>query len=454
MIKKFCSHLYARFISASKRRRVNASFESTIFSLRLSALATTFLLLLFVACGSSRKTTVDTKTNTYKRDVNALHPQFVVFNINDTLSELHYKLNSKELLYTRPDGINFSSNVLISYHLLPVFDSKEILDSASIRLLDQNNDNADKFLIGKMNVKARAPRTYVLRITVSDLNRNTTATSIISIGKENDLNRQNFLIKSTATDAPLFRSYVKTGEEISINYKAKITVNLFVRYYNREFPLAAPPFSLVDPRPFQYKADSTFALQLSSNGSVNFKALKKGFYHFQLDTNKREGVTLFNFSDNFPEVKKAEDMIYPLRFITSKQEYDDLISSTTKKALIDKFWLDCTGNPDRAKEVIRKFYNRVQESNINFTSYIEGWKTDRGMIYLIYGSPNVIYRTATSETWVYGEQNNINSLSYSFSKVNNPFSDNDYELERSTVYKQSWYTAVDIWRQGRAYLQD
>jgi hypothetical protein len=96
----------------------------------------------------------------------------------------------------------------------------------------------------------------------------------------------------------------------------------------------------------------------------------------------------------------------------------------------------------------------VQDANYYFTSYLEGWKTDRGMVYLIYGSPNVIYRTLNSETWIYGEENNVNSLSYSFTKVNNPFTNNDYTLERSVVYKQSWITAVDIWRQGRTYLQD
>ncbi|MGZ4158392.1 MAG: GWxTD domain-containing protein, partial [Bacteroidia bacterium] len=121
---------------------------------------------------------------------------------------------------------------------------------------------------------------------------------------------------------------------------------------------------------------------------------------------------------------------------------------------IEKFWLACTGSQDRAKEIIRKYYNRVKDANLFFTSYIEGWKTDRGMIYLIYGAPNVIYRTANAEVWTYGEENNINSLSYSFLKVNNPFSDNDYTLERSSVYKQSWGSAVDIWRQGRTYLQD
>ena len=76
------------------------------------------------------------------------------------------------------------------------------------------------------------------------------------------------------------------------------------------------------------------------------------------------------------------------------------------------------------------------------------------MVYLIYGAPNVIYRTSNSEVWTYGEENNINSLNYTFTKVNNPFTENDFILERSSSYKQSWYVAVDIWRQGRVYLQD
>lgn len=410
-------------------------------------------LLLIIACNSSRKTTVDTKTE-YKRYANALHPKFVLFHVSDTLSELHFEIHSKELLYTRPDGINFSSNVLISYHLLPKYNSKEILDSASIRLTDVNNDNADKSLVGKMNIKAKSAHSYFLRITISDLNRNTKTLSVVEVEKENDLNRQNFLIKLKTSEVPLFRNYIKTGEEITINYKAKIAVNLYVRYYFREFPLAAPPFSIGDPKSFQYKADSTFFLQLSPTGSVNFTALKKGFYHFQLDTTKHDGVTLFNFSETFPDIKKADELVPPLRFITSKDEYDELSASTNKKASIEKFWVNCTGNQERAKEVIRKYYNRVQDANLYFTSYLEGWKTDRGMVYLIFGSPNVIYREENSETWVYGEENNINSLSYAFSKVDNPFTDNDFILERSPVYKQSWYSAVDIWRQGRTYLQD
>ena len=411
-------------------------------------------VLLMTSCIPPSRTSTIAQTASYKRDANTIRPSFAVFHVSDTVSELHFNIRSKELLYMRPDGIDFYSNVLISYRLLKSYDSKEIIDSASVRLVDMNNDDTDKFLFGKLDIKAKAGSTYFLRVTVADLNRGIDVGTVIPIEKDNDLNRQNFLVKSKKTDAPLFRNYVKTNEELTINYKAKITVNLYVRYYDREFPLASPPFSITDPRPFQYKQDSAFTLQLANDGSVNFTPQKKGFYHFQLDTSKREGLTLFNISDVFPEVKKADDMVSPLRFITSKQEYDELKTSANKKAAIEKFWMNSTGNQDRAKEIIRKFYNRVQDANLYFTSYIEGWKTDRGMIYLIYGSPNVTYKTATSETWTYGEENNINSLSYTFTKTNNPFTNNDFTLDRSVVYKQSWYTAVDIWRQGRTYLQD
>ena len=36
-------------------------------------------------------------------------------------------------------------------------------------------------------------------------------------------------------------------------------------------------------------------------------------------------------------------------------------------------------------------------------------------------------------------------------KMENPFTENDYKLQRSPMYKSSWYRAVDSWRSGRAY---
>lgn len=410
-------------------------------------------LSILISCGTPRKISAVPKLSPYKQDVNTIHPQLTVFHSSEVLSELHFKINSKELLYTRSDGVNLSSNVLISYRLLSSFDSKEIVDSSSARLVDVNNDNIDKYLIGKMYVAAKAPSNYYLNVTITDLNRNASATKTIVVQKDNDLNRQNFLLTSAETDVPLFRNYIKLGEEVAISYKIRIPANIYVRYYDRDFPLAAPPFSELPSKHFQYKEDSIFVLKLSPGGILNFVANRKGFYHFQCDSSSHEGFTIFNFSETFPEIKKAEDMLPPLRYITSKSEYDELNNESNKKIAIEKFWLSSASNKDRARDAIKKYYNRVQEANQYFSSYIEGWKTDRGMIFLIYGSPGVIYKTENLETWIYGEEKNVNSLSYSFVRVNNPFSDNDYTLDRSPFYKQSWFMSVDVWRQGRA-LQD
>ena len=37
---------------------------------------------------------------------------------------------------------------------------------------------------------------------------------------------------------------------------------------------------------------------------------------------------------------------------------------------------------------------------------VEGWRTDRGLVHIIFGTPNSIYKNDDTETWIYrrGEQ--------------------------------------------------
>jgi GWxTD domain-containing protein len=144
-------------------------------------------------------------------------------------------------------------------------------------------------------------------------------------------------------------------------------------------------------------------------------------------------------------------MMGPLRYITTKQEYSEMVMKENKKLAIDDFWLKITGTTERGKKVIKKFYTRVQLANKNFSSYKEGWKSDRGMVYIIYGPPDVVYKNNFSESWIYGEEGNLISLNFTFVKIRNPFTDNDFSLDRSPIYKNSWYLAVDAWRQGIIY---
>jgi hypothetical protein len=73
------------------------------------------------------------------------------------------------------------------------------------------------------------------------------------------------------------------------------------------------------------------------------------------------------------------------------------------------------------------------------------------MMYVIFGPPNFVFRNSVSENWIYGQPNNALSLNFFYTKVNNPFTDNDFTLSRAPIYESNWYRAVDLWRQGRVY---
>jgi GWxTD domain-containing protein len=128
-----------------------------------------------------------------------------------------------------------------------------------------------------------------------------------------------------------------------------------------------------------------------------------------------------------------------------------MANSSNIKSAVDDFWLEMSGNSERAKELVRKYYSRVVGANKLFTSFKEGWKTDRGMILIIYGAPNLVYKTSNSESWIYGDGSSLLSMTFNFIKVINPFTDNDFELTRSPIYQNTWYSSVDSWRHGRAF---
>ena len=160
----------------------------------------------------------------------------------------------------------------------------------------------------------------------------------------------------------------------------------------------------------------------------------------------RHGYTVYRFYEGFPKVLSSMQMLEPLRYITSKNEFDELKQASDKKLVVDNFWLENAGNPMRARAMIQKFYGRVEEANVFFSSYHEGWKTDRGLVYIIYGPPQRVFRGRQIEEWLYGEKGNPNSIRFTFVKMENPFTDNDYSLVKSPSYKEKWYNIVNTWR--------
>lgn len=409
--------------------------------------------LLFYGCPTSRKISNLNLSHLYKNNLILVHPKFTVHHETADSSRLYFGIDSEELLYTR-QGIDqeFTANIGIHYRLMPSYESKDILDSGSVVITDVSPGNEKKQIIGSIMFRVSEGATYLLLATVEDKRRGQKITFYIPVDKSSSYTAQNFLTLSPATGAPLFRNYLAGNEEVRITSRIKAD-KLFVRYYNRSFPVAPPPHSVMAVKKFEYKADSVFTVELKDQGAT-LTLPREGFYHFQLDSSKREGETLFRFALPFPEIGSAAQLIRPLIYITTDEEYEELIKSTDPKASADEFWLKMTGSRERAKELIRKYYTRVQEANALFTSYLEGWKTDRGMIYIVYGPPGVVFRTNTTEVWIYGQDRMMTQNSFTFARVQNPFTDNDYSMERTPVYKSSFQNAVSVWRQGRVFMDN
>lgn len=71
-------------------------------------------------------------------------------------------------------------------------------------------------------------------------------------------------------------------------------------------------------------------------------------------------------------------MLPPLRYITSMQEWGSHQPRHEQAYGGREVWLDAAGDRERARDAIRAYYGRVESANRNFTSHVEGWRTDCG----------------------------------------------------------------------------
>lgn len=406
--------------------------------------------MLVINCGSNRGVGNRNLSYIYNPDPTVMHPSYVVYHKNEHTTTIYFRIQSRELLYNKKAGDkSYRGEAKLSFSLTEFEDRKQLVDSGSAYLLDTDTVIRNKFLEGNVDFKATQGKRYILFLRFKDITRDQTVINIIEIDKRSPFVRQNFLLTDFSGN-PFFTSFHDSNEMIRIQYNRPIKGNVHVRYYDRVFDYPSPPFSVEGFGSFRFQADSQYVLA-SSDSTIQLSLGKKGFYHVQVDTNSKHGITVYTGGRNFPKVKTVDGMLNSLRYLTSKQEFNNMNEAENKKKALDDFWFGVAGNTEKGREVIRKYYQRIEYSNLFFSSYLEGWKTDRGLIYTVYGPPNIIYKDVDVERWIYGEQNNILSIDFTFYKVDNPFTDNDYYLSRSSVYKSSWYRAIDSWRQGRIF---
>ena len=413
--------------------------------MKLNIYLSIFITLNLASCSISKPVNYSIEDSK-----NSLHPQFLIYHNNESTSQLFFQVATEDVLYSR-STINqpFSAKILLEYIVFQK-DHKKIIDSGSILITDQYLKNKKTRIDTNFIFNFSKTEEGFLDLRISDINRSREFRKTLSIDKFSESNRQFYMITDTNNQI-LFDDFFFEGQSILIksnfnNDKLYATKNKTV------FPLSPPPFTKSAQPSFPDNISFTEELNFNSQNIIFYDLPNEGFVFFQLDTLNDLGFTLFNFHNDYPLLKSAEQLIPPLRYLTTKDEYDLLVSSINPKVAVDKYWLSNATSKERARTLIRVYYSRVEFANKLFSCHLEGWKTDRGMISIIFGTPSYTSLVRNSEVWIYGDENNIHSLKFVFDQKPNPFSSNDYVLSRNYSYKNPWYRAVESWRNGKVYL--
>ncbi|TND01029.1 MAG: hypothetical protein FD123_4301 [Bacteroidetes bacterium] len=413
-------------------------------------LLTLFLLpLIFAGCNTGSRLGNQNMASLYSGKENTLHPHYALFNIDASTTRLFFRISNSELLYTREgSGDEFSAQLLLLYKLYN--EKNTLIDSGSVRLRDVQTAGPARELAGQTDIDAPGEHIFSLEVSLRDLNRKTAVAEQLELDKTTGA-KTYFLVSSPQDQFPLFDDVLDSGQHFRIRHTDPNAAQLHVQCWFGENPASPAPYALHAAPPFVSKPDSSYTIDLRKDSVLRLP--RKGMYFFRPDTMVKNGLTLFRFENGYPEISQTSQLLPPLRFLTMREEYREMSENRDTKAAVDAFWLEKAGSEERARVIIKKFYGRVEEANSHFTSYTEGWKTDRGMIFVIFGPPQHVYKSGETETWIYGDGTTPMSLQFQFSRVRSPYSGNLFVLNRSANYKAPWTHAVDQWRQGRVYSE-
>ncbi|SHJ96524.1 GWxTD domain-containing protein [Reichenbachiella agariperforans] len=233
------------------------------------------------------------------------------------------------------------------------------------------------------------------------------------------------------------------GDSVHLSSLGVVDQTYYLYQYTTPFKHALPPMVTSN-------FDTTNQILDIQKSAIPQNAFKldtiKSLYFIQTDTTTNTGTMCMSQSSSYPKLTQIEEVIAPLVYISTSEEYQTMLEAEDPKAAFEDFWLKIIPAKNMAAGTIKAFYRNVQDANELFTSYKEGWKMDRGMIYLIFGPPERVEREEDKEIWKYSRYEG--EIKFTFVKQINLFTQFHYVLEREKSYSGIWFSEIKKWRQG------
>lgn len=346
-----------------------------------------------------------------------------IFNA-DTQIEL---INDSSNFVFEIDEINKSENILtglVKYYLLP----------GNYKTIITGTDLNNKSNIDKVELIIDIPQIDTNASAVSDIEL---AASIIQDSKNYD----SPFYKNTCEIVPnpssiygaglpvLFFYYeiyrpkkTFSSENININYKIIDQNNRVI--FNKSKKMRNTYSSIVDigAIPINKLLSGKYSLFVEIKSEITSDTIttSKNFYVYnpELIAERVESTQNMSFISSEYVTMDEEELDYLFNQATylssdnDKKEWATLTDVNLKREFLFNFWQKFKTNPDTdINEIKNEYQKRIDYSNDHFgnLSQKEGWKTDRGRVFIIYGKPSDIERNPNSsesypyEIWTYEE---------------------------------------------------
>lgn len=263
--------------------------------------------------------------------------------------------------------------------------------------------------------------------------------------------REMYAIFRENDDFPLMNGFVRANEKFQIRSIAGEYSNFYVSKIKYTYPAAQLPMNI--SKPIQNKE-----LEVERNFEVKsneWQQWEEGLYVIKQNNNAFYGLGLRIEPADFPKVRSKEQLAEALAYLAVASELKEIQEAEDLKKAVDAFWLSLPrGDVAKAKEMVKKYYARIRKANYLFGSFKEGWKTDMGMIYAIFGEPDEVIWDKDSQKWSYIGNNNFQAgrnytkVTFNFLRRPNQFFEDYYLLVRYVEYDEVWLKTIQALRQG------
>lgn len=410
--------------------------------------------LFAAACVSQQTKISNTKASTYKNNFSSiynpaetsLHPSVKTYCDSDTSAIVFFRLNVDELRLNNKNKTDTVSELIVKYALRNIANF-EISDSG-VNVFHLKIDDNISYTDSYFKISLKPNSKYKLIVGFKLVNNKGGSRSIVDLDNSGSNIADKFLLENLSPN-----SQIKYNHFVDRHHSYRISSHLWhnhtatLEYFKYSEDIVIPPYFTLKNSNDIILPDSVFTYRIGD--TITFA--KHGFYVLKVSSQESGFMCFINPRDNYPNITILSDMLEPLNLFATNKDVKQIKSAENLKIAIDNYWLDLSKNQKFAKEQIRIFYNRVSLANNFFSDNREGWKTDRGILYVVLGPPTIVNISAYGEEWFYGENPDVAGILFQFDVVNSIYSGKRTLLRREERYQAVWAQAVNTWRNGRIF---